>query len=142
MEVRGEVYMTHADFAALKARSVAEGGQDYVNPRNTAAGSLRQKDPSVTARRNLKFFAYGWGEISAPLADTQYDSVARLGAWGFVINDLMIRTTRVEDLLEHYRRIEAQRATPGYDIDGWSISSTGWTSSTAGVRGARRVDRA
>ena len=118
MEVRGEVYMTHADFAALKARSAAEGGQDYVNPRNTAAGSLRQKDPSVTARRNLKFFAYGWGEISAPLADTQYDSVARLGAWGFVINDLMIRTTRVEELLEHYRRIEAQRATLGYDIDG------------------------
>lgn len=118
MEVRGEVYMTHADFAALKARSAAAGGQDYVNPRNTAAGSLRQKDPSVTARRNLKFFAYGWGEISAPLADTQYDSVARLGAWGFVINDLMIRTTRVEELLEHYRRIEAQRATLGYDIDG------------------------
>src|SRR5690606_37393512 len=109
LEVRGEVYMTHADFAALKARSAAEGGQDYVNPRNTAAGSLRQKDPTVTAQRHLKFFAYGWGEISAPLADTQYDSVARLGAWGFVINDLMIRTTRVEELLEHYRRIEAQR---------------------------------
>ncbi|WP_116653938.1 NAD-dependent DNA ligase LigA [Pelagibacterium sediminicola] len=118
LEVRGEVYMTHADFAALKASSAAEGGQDYVNPRNTAAGSLRQKDPSVTARRNLKFFAYAWGEISAPLADTQYDSVARLGEWGFVVNDLMIRTTRVEELLEHYRRIEAQRATLGYDIDG------------------------
>ncbi|SDG51395.1 NAD-dependent DNA ligase LigA [Pelagibacterium luteolum] len=118
LEVRGEVYMTHADFAALKARSAAEGGQDYVNPRNTAAGSLRQKDPSVTAKRNLRFFAYGWGEVSAPIASTQFEAVQRLGEWGFVVNDLMIRTTRVEELLEHYRAIEAQRATLGYDIDG------------------------
>ncbi|WP_127142910.1 NAD-dependent DNA ligase LigA [Pelagibacterium montanilacus] len=118
LEVRGEVYMTHADFAALKARSVAEGGQDYVNPRNTAAGSLRQKDPTVTARRSLKFFAYGWGEVSAPIATTQYDAVMRLGEWGFVINPLMIRTTEIEALLAHYREIEAQRATLGYDIDG------------------------
>jgi len=118
LEVRGEVYMTHAEFAALKARSAAEGGQDYVNPRNTAAGSLRQKDPSVTARRNLKFFAYGWGEVSAPLADTQYEAVQRLGAWGFVVNPLMIRATETSVLLDHYRKIEAQRATLGYDIDG------------------------
>ncbi|WP_404403108.1 NAD-dependent DNA ligase LigA [Pelagibacterium halotolerans] len=118
IEVRGEVYMTHADFAALKARSAAEGGQDYVNPRNTAAGSLRQKDPSVTAKRNLKFFAYGWGELSAPLAETQYDAVQRLGDFGFVINPLMIRTTSTEEMLEHYRTIEEQRATLGYDIDG------------------------
>ncbi|MCD7060116.1 NAD-dependent DNA ligase LigA [Pelagibacterium xiamenense] len=118
LEVRGEVYMTHADFAALKARSAAEGGQDYVNPRNTAAGSLRQKDPAVTAKRNLKFFAYGWGELSAPLAETQYEAVQKLGAFGFVVNPLMIRTTSTEEMLEHYRRIEAQRATLGYDIDG------------------------
>lgn len=118
LEVRGEVYMTHEDFAALKARSAAEGGQDYVNPRNTAAGSLRQKDPSVTAKRKLKFFAYGWGEISAHLAETQYESVLRLRDWGFVVNELMIRTTSVEEMLEHYRKIEAQRATLGYDIDG------------------------
>jgi len=118
LEVRGEVYMTHADFAALKARSVEEGGQDYVNPRNTAAGSLRQKDPTVTARRNLKFFAYGWGEASAPFAATQYEAVERLGEWGFSTNPLMIRTAKVEDLLEQYRAIEAQRATLGYDIDG------------------------
>ncbi|WP_196257760.1 NAD-dependent DNA ligase LigA [Pelagibacterium limicola] len=118
LEVRGEVYMTHADFAALKARSAAEGGQDYVNPRNTAAGSLRQKDASVTASRNLKFFAYGWGEISAPIAPTQYDSVRQFGDWGFVVNDLMMRTSSVEAMLEHYRTIEAQRATLGYDIDG------------------------
>src|SRR5690606_28576618 len=113
LEVRGEVYMTHADFAALKARSAEEGGQDYVNPRNTAAGSLRQKDPTVTARRNLKFFAYGWGEASAPFATTQYEAVERLGEWGFSTNPLMIRTAKVEDLLEQYRAIEAQRATLG-----------------------------
>ena len=118
LEVRGEVYMTHADFAALKARSAAEGGQDYVNPRNTAAGSLRQKDPAVTAQRNLKFFAYGWGEVSQPIAQTQYDSVLKLGEWGFTINPLMIRTTSIEEMLEHYRKIETQRATLGYDIDG------------------------
>ncbi|RDE09092.1 NAD-dependent DNA ligase LigA [Pelagibacterium lacus] len=118
LEVRGEVYMTHADFAALKARSAAEGGQDYVNPRNTAAGSLRQKDPSITAKRKLKFFAYGWGEVSAPIAPTQYAAVQRLGDWGFVVNPLMIRTTSIETLLDHYRAIEAQRATLGYDIDG------------------------
>ena len=118
LEVRGEVYMTHADFAALKARSAAEGGQDYVNPRNTAAGSLRQKDPAVTAKRNLKFFAYAWGEVSAPIADTQYGAVQKLGAWGFTVNPLMIRTTSVEEMIGHYRMIEAQRATLGYDIDG------------------------
>ena len=118
LEVRGEVYMTHADFAALKKRSAEEGGQDYVNPRNTAAGSLRQKDPSVTAKRNLKFFAYAWGQVSAPIADTQYEAVQRLGEWGFIINPLMVRTTSVEELLGHYRSIEQQRATLGYDIDG------------------------
>src|SRR5690606_28877626 len=101
LEVRGEVYMTHAEFAALKARAAAEGGQDYVNPRNTAAGSLRQKDPSITASRKLRFFAYGWGEVSAPLAQTQYDAVQRLGEWGFVINPLMIRTSDTGALLEH-----------------------------------------
>ena len=118
LEVRGEVYMTHADFAALKARSAAEGGQDYVNPRNTAAGSLRQKDPTVTAKRNLKFFAYAWGEVSAPIADTQYGAVQKLGEWGFTVNPLMIRTTSVDEMIGHYRAIEAQRATLGYDIDG------------------------
>ncbi|GGA46808.1 NAD-dependent DNA ligase LigA [Pelagibacterium lentulum] len=118
LEVRGEVYMTHADFAALNERSAASGGQVYVNPRNTAAGSLRQLDPSITAQRNLKFFAYGWGEVSEQIADTQFEAVRRLGDWGFVINPLMMRTTSVEAMIEHYRKIEAQRATLGYDIDG------------------------
>lgn len=118
VEVRGEVFMTHEEFQALKARSAAEGGQDYVNPRNTAAGSLRQKDASVTASRNLKFFAYAWGEMSAMPEDTQYGMVQKLGEWGFVINPLMKRVTTVEEMLDQYREIEAQRATLGYDIDG------------------------
>ena len=118
IEIRGEVYMTHADFQALKARSAAAGGQEYVNPRNTAAGSLRQKDPSITARRNLRFFAYAWGFASADPAPTQYEAVQKFAEWGFVLNPLMIRATSVEQMLAHYRAIEAQRATLGYDIDG------------------------
>ena len=118
IEIRGEVYMTHAEFLALKARAAASGGQDYVNPRNTAAGSLRQKDPAVTASRNLRFFAYAWGLASSEPAPTQFEAVQRFGEWGFAINPLLIRTTSLEEMLAHYRRIEAQRATLGYDIDG------------------------
>lgn len=118
IEIRGEVYMTHADFQALKERSAAEGGQEYVNPRNTAAGSLRQKDPSITARRKLKFFAYAWGFASEDPAPTQYEAVQKFADWGFAVNPLMIRTESVEEMLAHYRAIEAQRATLGYDIDG------------------------
>ncbi|MCB9994274.1 MAG: NAD-dependent DNA ligase LigA [Hyphomicrobiaceae bacterium] len=118
IEIRGEVYMTHAEFEALNAKSAAEGGQVYVNPRNTAAGSLRQLDPSVTASRNLRFFAYAWGFASAPFAKTQMEAVAKLSEWGFVTNPLMIRTSSVEEMLQQYRAIEAQRATLGYDIDG------------------------
>ncbi|MCB1518290.1 MAG: NAD-dependent DNA ligase LigA [Hyphomicrobiaceae bacterium] len=118
IEIRGEVYMSHADFEALKARSAAEGGQEYVNPRNTAAGSLRQKDPEITRSRNLKFFAYAWGYTSAPFAETQFEAVRKFGEWGFVINPLMIRTEGIEEMLVQYRRIEEQRATLGYDIDG------------------------
>ena len=118
LEVRGEVYMSHAEFEALNERAKETGGQVYVNPRNTAAGSLRQLDPSVTASRNLKFFAYAWGAVSAPFATTQFEAVRKLGDWGFVINPLMVRCETVEDMLAHYRSIEAQRATLGYDIDG------------------------
>jgi DNA ligase (NAD+) len=118
IELRGEVYMTYAEFEALKARSAAAGGQEYVNPRNTAAGSLRQKDPSVTASRNLKFFAYAWGAASADPAATQYEAVQRFGDWGFPISPLMIRAETIEALLAQYRLIEAQRSSLGYDIDG------------------------
>ncbi|HQZ13840.1 MAG TPA: NAD-dependent DNA ligase LigA [Devosia sp.] len=118
IEIRGEVYMTYAEFEALKARSAAAGGQNYVNPRNTAAGSLRQKDPSVTASRNLKFFAYTWGFASEEPAETQYDAVQKFAEWGFAISPLLIRAETVDELLAQYRLIESQRSSLGYDIDG------------------------
>lgn len=118
VEVRGEVFMRHDEFQRLNERAAAEGKQTYVNPRNTAAGSLRQLDPQVTAQRKLNFFAYAWGEVSAPFAKTQYEAVMALKNWGFPINPLMIRTEEVDQLLAHYREIEAQRAMLGYDIDG------------------------
>ncbi|MCW5722064.1 MAG: NAD-dependent DNA ligase LigA [Devosia sp.] len=124
IEIRGEVYMTHAEFQRLKDHSARFGGQDYVNPRNTAAGSLRQKDPKITASRKLKFFAYAWGIAedadgnAQPPAATQREVVEKFSAWGFATNPLMIRTESADDLLAHYRTIESQRATLGYDIDG------------------------
>ena len=117
VEVRGEVYMRRDDFLALKER-MAESGQTFANPRNSAAGSLRQKNPDVTRARPLKFFAYAWGETSAPIAETQFDAVRRLGDWGFVVNPLMVRCHSLDDMLTHYRSIEAQRAELPYDIDG------------------------
>ena len=118
IEIRGEVYMTYAEFQALKERSAAVGGQDYVNPRNTAAGSLRQKDAAITASRNLKFFAYAWGFASEDPALTQYEAVQKFADWGFAVSPLMVRARSVEDLIAQYRIIEAQRSSLGYDIDG------------------------
>ncbi len=124
IEIRGEVYMSHAEFRRLKEHSAKFGGQDYVNPRNTAAGSLRQKDPKITASRNLNFFAYAWGIAEdekgnpSPPAETQTEVVAKFKQWGFATNPLMLRTDNAEALIAHYRTIEAQRATLGYDIDG------------------------
>lgn len=118
VEVRGEVYMSHADFAALNERQEAAGKPAYKNPRNAAAGSLRQIDPAMTAQRPLKFFAYAWGEVSEPLAQTQLDAVSRLQSFGFETIPLMKRCNGVSDLIDVYRSIESQRATLGYDIDG------------------------
>ncbi len=118
IEIRGEVYMTYAEFEALKERSAAAGGQNYVNPRNTAAGSLRQKDPAITASRNLRFFAYTWGFASAEPAATQFEAVKRFESWGFRVSPLLIRATSAEELIAHYRLIEAQRSSLGFDIDG------------------------
>ncbi len=118
LEVRGEVYMTQQAFLALNERQAAEGKQTYVNPRNTAAGSIRQLDPSVTASRPLHFFAYAWGEVSVMPADTQMGMVEAFRSYGFPVNALMQRFTDVEGLLAHYRMIEENRATLGYDIDG------------------------
>lgn len=118
IEVRGEVYMTHRDFLALNERQKAEGKPTYVNPRNTAAGSLRQLDPALTASRPLRFFAYAWGEVSQMPADTQMGMVEALQNYGFRTNALMVLCQSAEELLEHYHAIEEQRATLGYDIDG------------------------
>lgn len=118
LEVRGEVYMSHADFAALNERAAATGGKVFANPRNAAAGSLRQLDASITASRPLKFFAYAWGVHSEPLAETQMGAVERLGELGFQINNLTKRCDNVETLVEHYHQIEQQRPSLGYDIDG------------------------
>jgi DNA ligase (NAD+) len=117
VEVRGEVYMRRDDFFALNQR-MAESGQIFANPRNSAAGSLRQKDPEVTRSRPLKFFAYAWGETSEPLGSTQYEVVQRFGNWGFTINEKMVRCTSLEAIIEHYHKIEAERAELPYDIDG------------------------
>lgn len=118
LEVRGEVYMAHDDFAALNARQDARGAKTFANPRNAAAGSLRQLDPAITRARPLRFFAYAWGELSAPLAETQIDAVSKLATLGFAINPEMRRCAGLDDMLATYARIEAQRATLGYDIDG------------------------
>ncbi|EAQ03321.1 DNA ligase, NAD-dependent [Pseudooceanicola batsensis HTCC2597] len=118
MEVRGEVYMSHADFAALNARQAERGGKTFANPRNAAAGSLRQLDAQITRARPLRFFAYSWGDLSAPLAATQTQAIERLRRLGFRTNPLTRRCDGPQDMLDHYRSIEEQRATLGYDIDG------------------------
>lgn len=117
-EVRGEIFMRHEDFAALNAAQEATGKQTYVNPRNTASGSLRQLDPSITAQRKLHFFAYAWGEVSALPADTQMGVVEAMARWGLPTNPLMKRCETVDEMLALHAEIEAQRAMLGYDIDG------------------------
>lgn len=118
LEVRGEVYMGHEDFAALNTRQEAEGGKLFANPRNAAAGSLRQLDAAITRARPLRFFAYSWGELSEPLAETQMQAIERLASLGFQTNPLTRRCDDLGAMIAHYRDIEAQRATLGYDIDG------------------------
>ncbi|QFS82256.1 DNA ligase [Roseivivax sp. THAF40] len=118
LEVRGEVYMSHADFADLNTRQAEKGAKTFANPRNAAAGSLRQLDPSVTRDRPLKFFAYAWGEISAPLAETQKTAIDRLAELGFQTNPLTRLCDGPVEMLDQYRIIEEARATLGYDIDG------------------------
>jgi DNA ligase (NAD+) len=118
LEARGEVYMAHADFAALNARQQAAGKPLFANPRNAAAGSLRQLDARITAERPLRFFAYTWGELSAPIAATQKGAIDAFKRFGLPVNSLTELCQTPADMLAHYRRIESQRATLGYDIDG------------------------
>jgi DNA ligase (NAD+) len=117
-EIRGEVYMLKKDFLALNKRQAEAEDTVFANPRNSAAGSLRQKDASVTASRPLKFFAYAWGEMSDMPAKTQFKMIEWIGSAGFVTNPLTTLCDSVEDILKFYRKIETRRASLGYDIDG------------------------
>ena len=118
VEVRGEVYAPLAEFEAFNAAALEAGQRTYANPRNFAAGSLRQIDPTVTAKRPLMFFAYAWGEVSAEFAQTQWGALETLKAWGFTTNDRSRRVQNAEGVLEVYREIGAARPTLPYDIDG------------------------
>jgi DNA ligase (NAD+) len=117
-EIRGEVYMAKSDFAAINEAQKAKDGKLFANPRNAAAGSLRQKDAKVTASRPLRFLAHGWGEVSGLPADTQSGVMAAIAAWGMPVSPLLIRVAHSDDALAHYASIERQRADLPYDIDG------------------------
>lgn len=118
IDVRGEIYMSHADFAALNAAQETSGEKIFANPRNAAAGSLRQLDATITAKRPLRFFAYAWGACSKLPADTQAGVVAAFKTWGLPVNPLMRVTQSAEALIEFYEEIGKKRARLGYDIDG------------------------
>jgi DNA ligase (NAD+) len=118
IEVRGEVYFGHEDFAALNAAAAAAGQRTYVNPRNAASGSLRQIDPAITAQRPLRFFAYAWGLISTPFARTQWQALEALKHWGFKVTPQARRVHGAEGLLEAYADMERLRPHLGFDIDG------------------------
>jgi DNA ligase (NAD+) len=118
LEVRGEVYMTHKAFEALNKRQEKDGKPTYANPRNSAAGSVRQLDPSITASRALNFFAYTWGEISEMPAKTQSGMLEKFESYGFIVNPLVRRCETLKEILKFYRDIESKRARLGYDIDG------------------------
>ncbi|MDR6834170.1 MULTISPECIES: NAD-dependent DNA ligase LigA [unclassified Sphingopyxis] len=117
-EIRGEIYMAKADFAALNAAQQKADAKVFANPRNAAAGSLRQKDASITAARPLRFLAHGWGEVSDVPVATQYDMMRLIESWGVPVSPLLGRFDSVADVLAHYRNIEARRAELPYDIDG------------------------
>ena len=127
-EIRGEVYMAKADFEALNAAQAAAGDKLFANPRNAAAGSLRQKDPSVTAARPLRFLAHGWGDVSALPADTQFGVMKAIESWGLPVDPRFVETHTVEDALSHFANIERQRADLPFDIDGvvYKVNRLDW----------------
>jgi DNA ligase (NAD+) len=127
-EICGEVFMAKSDFLALNAAQEERGDKVFANPRNAAAGSLRQKDASVTASRPLRFWAHGWGAASEVPAATQWDMMQQIAAWGVPVSPLLTRCEDVAQMLAHYRSIQAQRAELPYDIDGvvYKVDSLEW----------------
>ncbi len=127
-EVRGEVYMSHADFEALNKRQEEAGKPVFANPRNAAAGSLRQLDAKITASRPLRFFAYAWGDANEVPGDTQADVIKAFDKWGFQVNPLFGVCRSVEDLIAFYHQVEEKRADLGYDIDGivYKVNRLDW----------------
>jgi DNA ligase (NAD+) len=117
-EVRGEVYMSDRDFLALNEAQAEIGAKTFANPRNAAAGSLRQLDSSITASRNLRFFAYAWGEVSEVPGKTQSDVLKQFKNWGFSVNDLSRVCSTMADAIDAFKEIEELRASLDYDIDG------------------------
>lgn len=117
-EIRGEVYMAKSDFAALNSEQEAKGGKIFANPRNAAAGSLRQKDARITASRPLRFLAHGWGDVSGLPADSQMDVMTAIAEWGVPVSPLLVQIDSAMGALAHYADIQRQRAELAYDIDG------------------------
>src|SRR5262249_19604984 len=129
----GEVYMQRADFLAMNKAREAQGETLFANPRNAAAGSVRQLDPAITESRPLRFFAYAWGEIdlaagAKPIADTHWGFLKQLKAWGFQVNPLARLCGDVEEALAFHAEIAGQRAALPYDIDGvvYKINRLDW----------------
>ena len=127
MDIRGEVYLPRKDFEKLNAQREAEGESLFANPRNAAAGSLRQLDPKITAQRPLRFFAYQWGEMSKP-PKTHWEFLEHLRAWGFHVNPLATLCENIDDVLVFYRKIGEQRPKLGYEIDGvvYKVNRVDW----------------
>jgi DNA ligase (NAD+) len=118
IEVRGEVYMTDGDFIRLNEQQERSGEKIFANPRNAAAGSLRQLDPKITASRPLRFFAYAWGEVSNPFAKTQLEARSRLASWGFKLNEPSRIVSNLEEIKAYYEEMESRRSSLGFSIDG------------------------
>jgi DNA ligase (NAD+) len=140
LEIRGEVYMTKPDFAALNARQQAAGGKVFANPRNAAAGSLRQLDPGVTAERPLRFFAYAWGEVSEPISPTHQRFLEMLENIGFQVNPLARLCQGIDEMLAFYRELAETRAGLPYDIDGvvFKVNRIDWQERLGAVSRAPR----
>ncbi len=128
LEVRGEVYMDKSDFDALNVRQAAVDGKPFANPRNAAAGSLRQIDPAVTKARPLRFFGYAWGETSTPLGDTVMDVRGRLATWGFTLNEPARLCRSLDEILAYYKEVSETRADRTFDIDGvvYKVNRLDW----------------